>query len=63
MLKFIELNEKKQPVTNFDTTYTSLEKLDNKLIPNYVEKVAASLNREGIKDAYEVMLYLNKKKN
>lgn len=29
MLKFIELNENKQPVTNFDTTYTSLDKLDN----------------------------------
>ena len=29
MLKFIELNEKKQPVTSFDTTYTSLNKLDN----------------------------------
>lgn len=29
MLKFLELNEDKQPVTNFDTTYTSLDKLDN----------------------------------
>lgn len=29
MLKFIELNDEKQPVTNFDTTYTSLDKLDN----------------------------------
>ena len=29
MLKFIELNENKQPVTGFDTTYTSLDKLDN----------------------------------
>ena len=29
MLKFLELNEQKQPVTNFDTTYTSLDKLDN----------------------------------
>lgn len=29
MLKFIELNEKKQPVTSFDTTYTSMDKLDN----------------------------------
>ena len=29
MLKFLELNEKKQPVTNFDTTYTSLDKLEN----------------------------------
>ena len=29
MLKFLELNEQKQPVTNFDTTYTSLDTLDN----------------------------------
>lgn len=29
MLKFIELNDNKQPVTNFDTTYTSLDKLNN----------------------------------
>lgn len=29
MLKFIELNENKQPTTSFDTTYTSLEKLNN----------------------------------
>ena len=29
MLKFLELNDDKQPVTNFDTTYTSLDKLDN----------------------------------
>ena len=29
MLKFIELNEQKQPVTSFDITYTSLDKLDN----------------------------------
>lgn len=29
MLKFLELNEKKQPVTSFDTTYTSLDNLEN----------------------------------
>lgn len=29
MLKFIELNDKKQPVTTFDTTYTSYETLEN----------------------------------
>ena len=29
MLKFLELNEEKQPVTSFDTTYTSLDKLKN----------------------------------
>ena len=29
MLKFLELNEEKQPVTTFDTTYTNLDKLDN----------------------------------
>lgn len=29
MLKFLELNEDKQPVTTFDITYTSLDKLDN----------------------------------
>ena len=29
MLKFLELNEQKQPVTSFDVTYTSLDKLDN----------------------------------
>lgn len=29
MLKYIELDESKRPVTNFDTTYTSLDKLDN----------------------------------
>ncbi|MBP5426706.1 MAG: bifunctional DNA primase/polymerase [Clostridiales bacterium] len=29
MLKFIELNEEKQPTTSFDITYTSLDKLDN----------------------------------
>lgn len=29
MLKFLELNDDKQPVTSFDTTYTSLDKLDN----------------------------------
>jgi len=29
MLKFLELNEDKQPVTTFDTTYTDLDKLDN----------------------------------
>lgn len=47
------------PVINVLLDY-SLEKLNNKLIPNYVEKVAASLSREGVKDAYEAMLYLNK---
>lgn len=29
MLKFLELNDDKQPVTTFDTTYTSLNKLRN----------------------------------
>ena len=29
MLKFIELNEDKQPVTSFDTTYSDLNKLEN----------------------------------
>ena len=29
MLKYLELNDEKQPVTNFDTTYTSLDKLNN----------------------------------
>lgn len=29
MLKFLELNDEKQPVTTFDTTYTDLDKLDN----------------------------------
>jgi len=29
MLKFLELNDDKQPVTSFDTTYTSLDNLDN----------------------------------
>lgn len=29
MLKFIELNENKQPTTSFDITYTSLDKLDS----------------------------------
>lgn len=29
MLKYLELNDKKQPVTSFDTTYTTLDKLDN----------------------------------
>lgn len=29
MLKFLELNDDKQPVTSFDTSYTSLDKLDN----------------------------------
>lgn len=29
MLKFIKLNEDKQPLTNFDTAYTELDKLDN----------------------------------
>lgn len=29
MLKFLELNDDKQPVTTFDTTYTSLDKLKN----------------------------------
>lgn len=29
MLKFLELNEDKQPVTTFDITYTSLDKLNN----------------------------------
>ena len=48
------------PVINVVLDYT-LEKLDNKLIPAYAEKVAASLSRENIKDAYEAMLYLNGK--
>ena len=48
------------PVINVLLDY-SLDKLDNKLIPAYVEKVAASLSRENIKDAYEAMLYLNGK--
>ncbi len=52
----------RDPVINVLLDY-SLEKLDNKLIPNYVEKVASSLVRENIKDAYEAMLYLNKKTN
>ena len=29
MLKFLELDEKKHPVTSFDTTYPSLDTLDN----------------------------------
>lgn len=29
MLKFLELDENKQPVTTFDTTYTDLDKLEN----------------------------------
>ena len=29
MLKFLELNDQKQPVTSFDITYTSLDKLEN----------------------------------
>lgn len=29
MLKFLKLNDDKQPVTSFDTTYTSLDELDN----------------------------------
>lgn len=29
MLKFLELNENKQPVTSFDTTYTSLDVINN----------------------------------
>ena len=29
MLKFIELNENKQPTTSFDVTYTSLDKLNS----------------------------------
>lgn len=29
MLKFLELKDDKQPATSFDTTYTSLDKLDN----------------------------------
>ena len=48
------------PVINVVLDYT-LEKLDNKLIPAYAEKVASSLSRENIKDAYEAMLYLNGK--
>ena len=52
--------ELSDPVINVLLDY-SLEKLDNKLIPSYVEKVAASLSRKGIKDAYEAMLYLNGK--
>lgn len=29
MLKYLELNDEKQPVTSFDITYTSLDKIDN----------------------------------
>ena len=47
------------PVINVILDYT-LEKLDNKLTPNYVERVAATLARKNIRDAYEAMLYLNK---
>lgn len=50
------------PVINVILDY-SLEKLEGKLIPNYVERVASSLVRANINDAYEAMLYLNKKKN
>lgn len=49
------------PVINVILDY-SLEKLEGKLIPNYVERVASSLVRANINDAYEAMLYLNKKK-
>lgn len=60
LIKRIQSNtELPNPVINVIIDY-SLEKLDNKLIPNYVERVAASLAREGIMDAYEAMLYLNK---
>ena len=52
-----------------DSVYNDIEskmadiysKLDDKLIPSYVEKVASSLSRKNIKDAYEAMLYLNGK--
>ena len=50
----------RDPVINVLLDY-SLEKLDGKLIPKYVETVASSLNRKNIKDAYEAMLYLNGK--
>ena len=60
LIKRIKNNtELTDPVINVIIDY-SLEKLNNKLIPNYVERVASSIAREGIMDAYDAMLYLNK---
>lgn len=57
MLKFLELNDEKQPVTTFDTTYTSLDKLDNAglLLNNKVVVVDFdndNLNEAGIIDYF-----------
>ena len=59
MLKFLELNEQKQPVTNFDTTYTSLDKLDNAglLLNNKVVVVDFdndNVNEENIIDYFKL---------
>ena len=61
LIRKIQVNmELRDSVINVLLDYC-LTKLDDKLIPSYVEKVASSLSRKNIKDAYEAMLYLNGK--
>ena len=58
MLKYIQLDEDKQPMTSFDTTYTSLDKLENAglLLNNKVVVVDFdndNINEENIIDYFK----------
>lgn len=64
MLKFLELNDDKQPVTSFDTTYTSLDKLDNAglLLNNKVVVVDFDAhNEEETKKIRDIVSYIYSK--
>ena len=52
----------KDPVINVVIDYT-LAKLDNRLVPGYAEKIASTLQRARINDAYKAMVYLSGKKS
>lgn len=58
MLKFIELNEDKQPVTTFDTTYTSLDKLDNAGLLLNSKVVVVDFDNDNVNEA-EIINYFN----
>ena len=59
MLKFIELNEDKQPVTTFDTTYTDLNKLDNAGLLLNSKVVVVDFDNDNINEAEIVDYFIS----
>lgn len=59
MLKFLELNEEKQPVTTFDTTYTDLDKLDNAGLLLNSKVVVVDFDNDNINEAEIVDYFIS----